>query len=168
MTETIASGRDIFEAVSELAKATTAQATTDICTGAIRCVVDCFFSLRDSGASIRLFSDPKVNQFLRQQPATLLATLTTAVTLKSPDAGQYISAMIDVVTQHRHLIKFTKRDDTKAEPVAPIPALPVLPVLPPAPLEVIVLSMPDRKTGTEILRDGRGRITAAFQTEQDA
>jgi hypothetical protein len=50
----------------------------------------------------------------------------------------------------------------------PAPTPPAAPAKPPQPIEVVVVSMPARKTTTGVDRNMAGEITGAVQIESDA
>lgn len=159
MRECITTGGDIAKTLNNLfnERANGGKSVAELLGGSIECVRKTYLAIRNAGL-VTPTGDKELDEFLQLGPAMLTAELTR--NLNSTDAeltGKHVSGLIYFVNNHRKKLSWP-------EPVPPKNEAPPVP----APLDVRVVSMPDRIRETDIERRIDGNISTAITRERDS
>ena len=138
MAETIESGGDIHKQMSDFANHEGTD--SDIFNGALSCLCDTAISARNAG--IRIENDNPLG-------TSFINSSRVKMQIEARREAAYVGMLADVALALRPCLRFKA-----AEPTV-------------QPIDVRVLSMPERIRSTEVERDNRGNIATARQVERD-
>jgi hypothetical protein len=148
VADAVKSGEPVYRVLNEMVS------VRAMLSGGVSCLASAFLALRKSGVTFS-WVDPEVHSFLNGSDMRILADLSTGLNGGDvPLTSRKLSAMASIVTKLGDRFNF---GEPKAA-AAPLPALP---------LEVRVVSMPQRESETEIHRDATGAIVRSVQRTSD-
>lgn len=172
MQEAIFNGDNLYQAINERSITGGSQVLMDIFCGSIGCLLTSFVGLRNAGLVPAHTGDPSIDKFLKSGHGQMIAAVTQSLILKDGKADGYLSPVIQLIDENRKAFSFVQEPAPKAEAVQPQPIdLRVVLEMPKneatQPIDVHVVSMPDRGTETRIKRSADGEISSVTKLERD-
>lgn len=161
MRECVATGGDIAAHLNTLfieRHQHPTQTIADVLGGAVTCLKDCFIAIRNAGL-VKPTNNAELDAFLNLPPAMLTVELFRNInaTEDTETTGHRISAMTVYVSAYRNKLSWPLKNEDS--PV-PTPAAP-------EPLEIHILSMPERIHEVSVTRNLDGQITKSETIERD-
>lgn len=161
MAEAIRNGDDLGVLLTRLLAKRHTLAGAELVGGSVQCLLDVVRAIQAAGYESSS-KDHRVARFLRASHTAKAIDLTHGLNGGDPVAtGQQLSALCGAVSNMRHRITVREQPAQSETPSA------AAPVTPPGPIEVRVISMPDRLVETGVQYDESGRISKSIQTQTD-